>query len=141
MKVEISYDHRFLRLSRKETIRTLGGVIRRERRLVGTVSVVYTNNARIRTINKKHLNHDYVTDVITFEIEARPTLETEIYINLDRARLQARQFGESFTNETRRLLIHGMLHAMGYDDDSRPAKERMRCEEDRVLASLNTNKN
>jgi probable rRNA maturation factor len=140
MRIEISYDHGILRLSRRETIRTIHSVIRSEGRSLRAISVVYTNNARIRTINRKHLNHNYVTDVIAFEIEPRPALEAEIYINLDRARHQARLYQQSFTEETKRLLIHGMLHVMGYDDDSRRARERMRREEDAVLAGLRMDK-
>ncbi len=140
MRVDISYDHSVLRLSKKETIRTIDGVIRTERGRLRALSVVYTNNARIRAINRKHLNHNYVTDVITFEIEPRPALEAEIYINLDRARRQAKQYRQSFTEETRRLLIHGMLHVMGYDDASPTARERMRREEDALLAGLRREK-
>ena len=136
MRVDISYDHRVLRLSRKETIRTIDSVIRSERRELRAISVVYTNNSHIRSINRIHLNHDYVTDVVAFEIEPHPFLEAEIYINLDRARTQARLYRQTFTEETKRLLIHGMLHVLGYDDNTPTTRERMRREEDALLAGL-----
>ena len=140
MRVDISYDHPVLRLSRKETIRTIGGVVRGEGRRVKTVSVVFTDNGRIRDINRKHLRHDYVTDVIAFELEPRPVLEAEIYVNLDRARLQAKRFRVSFSEETKRLLIHGMLHLLGYDDRTPALRNRMSRREDALLASLRRKK-
>ncbi len=140
MRVDISYDHPVLRLSKKETIRTIGGVVRSEGGRLNAVSVVFTDNARIRDINRKHLRHDYITDVITFELEPHPGLEAEVYINLDRARRQARQFRQTFREETKRLLIHGMLHLMGYDDRTPVQRNRMRHREDVLLARLRRNR-
>jgi rRNA maturation RNase YbeY len=92
-------------------------------------------------MNEKHLNHRYVTDVIAFELEQFPKLETEIYINLDRAKSQARVYGDTFRNETTRLLIHGLLHVLGYNDKSKKEIALMRREEDAVLGSLRSRKN
>jgi probable rRNA maturation factor len=141
MNIEVTYDHPCLRFPRKETIQTIHGVLRRKKRSVRRVSVVFTNNARIRRINGKHLHHHYVTDVIAFELEERPAPETEIYINLDRARLQAKTYGETFYDEIRRLLIHGLLHVLGYNDKLAKEKVRMRTEEDALLAALRTKRN
>ncbi len=141
MKVEVAHDHPFLRRSRKETIRTIRGVLRKGRKQFGAISVVLTNNTRIRSINRKHLQHDYVTDVIAFELEASPRMEAEIYVNLDRARVQAKDYGDSFTGETRRLVIHGLLHLVGYDDKSARGRLRMKRKEDEILTDLRRGKN
>lgn len=141
MKIEITCDHPYLRFSRKETIRAIRRVLQRRERTIGQISVVYTNDARIRCINQKHLRHNFVTDVIAFELERSPSLETEIYINLDRARSQAREYGDTFEGETRRLLIHGLLHLLGYDDKSKHDLAAMREEENSVLEDLRTRKN
>ncbi len=141
MKIEISYDHPYLRFSREETIRAVKGVLRREKKRIEGVSVVYTNSLRIRLINGKHLNHNFITDVITFELDGYPKLETEIYINLDRARSQAKVYGETFRHETQRLLIHGLLHVLGYNDASKREAAQMRRQEDAVLEDLRTRKN
>jgi rRNA maturation RNase YbeY len=95
----------------------------------------------MRSINEKHLHHNYVTDVITFELERFPKLETEIYVNLDRARKQAKIYGQTFRNETTRLLIHGLLHMLGYNDKSKKETALMRCEEDALLQTLNVRNN
>jgi probable rRNA maturation factor len=141
VRIEITHDHPHLRFSRKETIRAIRSVLRREKRRIEGVSVVYTNNTRILGINRKHLNHNYVTDVITFELERHPRIETEVYINLDRARSQAKAYGDTFSNETRRLLVHGLLHALGYDDRSKIEMTLMRQKENAVLQDLTSGKN
>ncbi len=104
------------------------------------VSVVFTNSRQIHRLNRQHLGHDYVTDVIAFELGRRPELETEIYINLDRARSQSKEFGESYRSETQRLLIHGLLHVLGFDDKTSKGRTSMRKEEDAVLKLLKARK-
>lgn len=141
MKIEISCDHPRLRFSRKETIRAIKSVLRRERKRINGVSVVYTNSSRILRMNRKHLGHDYVTDVIAFELEQEPGIETEIYVNLDKARSQAKRFGETYRSETQRLLVHGLLHILGFRDKTQREIEVMRREEDAILSIIRTGKN
>lgn len=141
MRIVVTHDHAHLRFSKRETIRAVKSVLRREKRRLAGVSVVYTNNARIRALNGKHLSHDYVTDVIAFELEQRPRLETEIYINLDRARRQAKEFGETFRAETTRLLVNRLLHVLGYRDKTKKDSALMRSEEDAVLEDMKVRKN
>lgn len=105
------------------------------RRVVGkrrsNVSVVFVNSRYCKSINKKYLNHDYVTDVMSFTLEERPTLEGEIYVNLDRARQQAREYNVSVANELARLVIHGTLHLIGYDDQKERERRKMKIVEER----------
>lgn len=140
MKIDVSHDHSHLRFPRRETISTIKSVLRSEKKTIAGISVIYTNSPRIRAINEKHLKHNYVTDVIAFELEKNPVLETEIYINLDRAKSQAKTYGETFRDETRRLLIHGLLHVLGYDDKSERQMVCMRHKENAILNDLRTRK-
>jgi rRNA maturation RNase YbeY len=98
------------------------------RRVLGTrqgrISVVFIDSRRCRALNKRFLHHDYVTDVITFPLETGKVLEAEVYVNLDRARQQARDYRVSFGEEVARLVIHGVLHLLGYDDRT-PRKARL----------------
>ena len=92
----------------------------------------------MRRINRQFLRHDYVTDVISFPLGAgdEPGAQGEIYVNLDRARRQAHEYGVTFAGETRRLLIHGMLHLLGYKDGTANQKARMSRREDLILSRL-----
>jgi len=108
--------------------------VRRVLRTAGThrasISVVFLNSRSTRTLNREYLGHDYSTDVISFSLEDGVNLEGEVYVNLDRARTQARTYGVSFWNEVARLVIHGTLHLLGYDDRTPRLREEMRKEED-----------
>ena len=138
--VRISTNHPYLRFPRKDTVRVLAQTYRGERKELPVLAVVFTNGRFMRTINRKYLRHDYDTDVITFPLGSDGGVEGEIYINLDAARNQAREYGVPFTTETQRLLIHGALHLMGYRDASPRERARMRKQEDRYLELLNAGK-
>jgi probable rRNA maturation factor len=78
-----------------------------------------------------YLNHDFVTDVLSFPLESGRLLEGEIYVNLDRARAQAGEYGVSQANEIARLVIHGTLHLVGFDDTTAQKAKVMKVQEDR----------
>jgi rRNA maturation RNase YbeY len=89
------------------------------------MTIVFVTSRRSRLLNREFLQHDYVTDVISFPLERRPRIEGEIYVNLDRAREQARRYGIGFANEILRLVVHGTLHLLGYDDATARAAKTM----------------
>ena len=101
------------------------------------VSIIFQSDNELLELNKRILDHDYYTDIITFEIEHTDTeTETEIYISLDRARENAERFGSDLRSEVLRLVIHGLLHVAGYSDKSPPAKKRMQKRERFFLSTL-----
>lgn len=100
------------------------------------LSVIFTDNKYIRTINKKFLNHDYSTDVIAFPLMDEFSSEAELYINLDAGRAQAKEYKVPFYTEIRRLLIHGTLHLVGYDDRTEQKRHEMRQREEWYLERI-----
>jgi len=99
------------------------------------LSFVIINDSRIRTINRKFLGHDYVTDVITFPLEPGG-VSAEIYINGRQAKRQAKEHHVSIRNEMIRLVVHGTLHAIGYDDTKASSKKRMDAVQERYVSDL-----
>lgn len=99
------------------------------------LSFVIVNDGRIRTINRKFLHHDYVTDVITFPLEPKQ-VSAEIYINGQQAKRQAKEHHVSVKNEMTRLVVHGTLHAIGYDDTTTASKKRMDSIQERYVSEL-----
>ena len=95
------------------------------------MSVIFVDSHRSKTINRTFLNHNYVTDVVSFCLEQAPILEGEVYVNLDRARQQAQEYNVSFKNEVARLVIHGCLHVIGFDDKTTNQKKKMKLVEDK----------
>lgn len=88
-------------------------------------------------MNRSYLSHDYYTDIITFDIsEESQVIEGELYISLDRVRENADAVSASFESELHRVLIHGVLHLMGYLDKSDSDQKIMRSKEDAYLSLL-----
>ncbi len=134
----VTNNHSTFRFPKRETFRAVQSVLQYESVRSCQVSVVFVGSRFIRGINRRFLRHDYITDVIAFPLgegNGRP-LEGEIYINLDRAKSQAREYGVSFAEETRRLIIHGTLHLLGYEDSPARRKAEMTRREDLLLRRL-----
>lgn len=134
LRVRVFNAHGKRRVSGKNRI---GSYVRRVLRSAGIkraeVSVVFVDSKYSRHLNRLYLNHDFVTDVISFPLDRGRTLEGEVYVNLDRARSQATEFGVSAANEIARLVIHGVLHLVGYDDTGSRKAKRMRAEEEHQM--------
>ncbi|KAB2878863.1 rRNA maturation RNase YbeY [bacterium] len=94
-------------------------------KLPNSLSIVFLSNAAMRRINKRFLKHDYATDVISFNLSSERSLEGEIYIGLDKAVTQAREFNVPLSNEILRLAAHGFLHILGHTDDTIRKKNKM----------------
>lgn len=88
-------------------------------------------------INRDFLQHDYLTDIITFPLSTLPEIISgEIFVSIDRVRENASLLKTGFENEFARVLIHGVLHLMGYDDHTDEEKREMRAKEDYYLSLL-----
>lgn len=98
------------------------------------LNYVFCSDEYLLEINKEYLDHDYFTDIITFDnSEEDNQLEGDIYISVDRVRENAATFHTDFDTEMRRVLIHGLLHLAGHDDTSEALKTAMRAKEDEYL--------
>lgn len=133
----LSTNHPNLRFPSKEVLRALKVVYKEEGEIIPALAIIFTHNHFIQSINKKFLAHDYITDVIVFPLGEDGDVEAEIYINLDAARNQAKNYNVTYTEEARRLLIHGALHLLGYDDNTKRGKKEMNAREEYYLALIN----
>jgi probable rRNA maturation factor len=122
--------HPSKRRHRTETIFAVRIVLKGERRKRANVSVVFVDDRYMTRINRMYLRHQGTTDVISFPLGEKGTTEGEVYVNLDSAFRQARDYGVSYACESMRLVIHGMLHLVGYDDRTATGRARMRQRED-----------
>jgi rRNA maturation RNase YbeY len=106
-------------------------------RVVNWLTIVMVDDKHITKLNKTHLGHAYATDVITFQYNKKGhPLEAEIYIGTEIVRKNAKRFKVSFQIEMYRVIIHGILHLMGFSDKSAAGRKIMRAEEDRLLRRL-----
>ena len=101
----------------------------------GSLSLVFVDDAHIHNLNRRYLNHDYPTDVLAFPLDDESDdLWGEIYISVERAREQAQIYREPFRREVSRLIIHGVLHLMGFDDQDDVSRKKMKMKEEHYLA-------
>jgi rRNA maturation RNase YbeY len=101
---------------------------------VSQLNYIFCSDEYLLEINKQYLDHDYFTDIITFDnSEEDNKLEGDIYISVDRVRENAETFHSDFDTELRRVLIHGLLHLAGYEDSDEGLKKAMRAKEDEYL--------
>ena len=100
----------------------------------GTLSIVMVNDDEIRRLNAAYLNHDRPTDVIAFPLDDDDDdLWGEVYVSLDRTKDQALEYGVPFEMELARLIVHGILHLSGYDDQDAPSRKLMHERENDYL--------
>lgn len=102
---------------------------------IDSLSYIFVSDAYLLALNKKHLDHDTYTDILTFDLseEGSNTIEGEIYISIERIQENATHFDVDFLFELQRVLVHGLLHLIGYNDHSEEEKAEMRSKEDQYL--------
>lgn len=108
-------------------------VVETHEKKVGKISYVFCSDNYLLDMNRQYLNHDYFTDVITFDNTEGDKISGEIYISVDRVAENAKTYSTE-TTEIFRVIIHGVLHMLGYKDKTPKDQEVMRAAEDRCLA-------
>jgi probable rRNA maturation factor len=97
------------------------------------INVILLDSDEHTTMNAQYLNHDYPTDILTFEFEEGENMNGELYLNVDVAKSNSAEYKVSLENELSRLIIHGALHLTGQSDHSEEEKTQMKILEDRYL--------
>lgn len=101
---------------------------------VEALTYIFSSDAYLHRINTEHLSHDTFTDVITFGLGENPKkIEGEIYISIERVKENAKHFGVPFLQELGRVMVHGLLHLLGYQDGDPEEQRKMRKKEDHYL--------
>jgi rRNA maturation RNase YbeY len=111
-----------------------------EKKDLSLLNLIFCSDEYLLKINKKHLNHDYFTDVITFDFsENNKNIEGDIYISVDRVADNAKKYKETKDSELIRTVIHGTLHLIGYKDKTKKEKEIMTSKENKYLSLYKKN--
>jgi rRNA maturation RNase YbeY len=109
-------------------------LFRKEKVELDAIQYVLVSDEALLEVNRSYLNHDYYTDIITFDLSAPGSAKvSDIYISLDRVEENAKKYNQSRINELRRVMIHGCLHLCGYKDKLKTDQLRMREREDYYL--------
>ena len=105
---------------------------------LGTISLIFCNDDYILDVNRKYLNHDYYTDVITFDYREGKVLSGDVFISLDTVQSNALEFGTTYEEELHRVIVHSVLHLIGFKDKSDNDAQEMRQNENHCLELLKT---
>lgn len=142
MKIRFFYDGVKFRLRSGKIIKDIiKKIILKEKKIPGDLFFIITGNRRILEINREFLKHNYFTDVISFSEHNGNVINGEIYISIDTVRENANNYKVSLKEEIARVIIHGTLHACGYNDDSVKRKKEMTRLENLWLKELKRAKN
>lgn len=108
-------------------------VARSHGRILGPLTYIFCDDDKIIKVNRQFLNHDYFTDIITFDYSRGKLISGDMFISLDTVRTNAEQIGQLFDNELLRVIIHGVLHLCGINDKGLGEREIMEQEENSAL--------
>ena len=111
-------------------------IIEQEKQQLSLLNFIFCDDDYLHQINVEYLNHDTLTDIITFPFAEPPIIEGEIYISIPRVRENAVKFETTFENELHRVLAHGVLHLCGYFDKTDEEAQLMREKEEEALTLL-----
>ena len=123
----------------KRAVHSLISALRMEFELkISFLSISLINSSELRIINKKFLKHDFNTDIITFNYSKQhKEIDGEILISFEDARLNAKKYKTNYDKEINRLIIHGILHLLNYDDNNKKNKTIMRQMENKLINRYN----
>lgn len=103
---------------------------------VGDIAYIFCDDDKILEVNREYLQHDYYTDIITFDYCEGNIISGDLFISLDTVRSNAEQLGVTYEQELRRVIIHGILHLCGVDDKGPGEREIMEAAENKALSML-----
>ena len=131
----------FYSLDRKSTLKDrkklkifIESLFAREKKNLGSLSYIFCSDEHLLGMNKEFLQHDFYTDVITFDLStSKKETEAEVYLSVDRIKENAKLAGVTFTEEIHRVIFHGALHLCGYKDKKSTEIDLMRQAENKYL--------
>jgi probable rRNA maturation factor len=134
--VEISDTQHHLRVDHANLVRLVETVLTAEKRTDTSISIALVDNETIHALNRKHLGHDWPTDVISFPLSSpdEPVLAGELVVSGEMAAATAAELGAEPSDELHLYVVHGLLHLCGYDDRAEARTDQMRRREEELLA-------
>ncbi len=136
MKIKIFYEE-IESFALQENIQDwIDSAIQNENLQTGEINIIFCSDEYLLKMNKEHLKHDFYTDIITFDYCENSIVSGDLFISKQRVEENAREFATSFRNEINRVVIHGILHLIGYNDKTNEQQKEISTKEDFYLSKL-----
>lgn len=138
--ISFNYEIEFSLKDERKISKWISGVIDSEGFDEGDLTYFFCDDNKLLQINKVYLNHDNLTDIISFDYTVGKQIHGDLYISVERVAENAKSYSVDFFEELKRVMVHGILHYCGYDDKSKEDIKLMRSMEDQYLVRYNWNK-
>ncbi len=125
---------------RRKIKRWIDGEVLRRGKITGEINIIFTSDDFLRTLNNLYLKRNYFTDIISFDYSEHRIIGGDLFISTDRVKDNAGIYKNDYYQELFRVIIHGILHLLGFNDNTEDEKKIMREEENRCLEKLNSAK-
>ena len=127
-------------IKKRETTEWIKAVAATYEKRIGEIAYIFCSDEKILEINREYLDHDYYTDIITFDYTEKNRISGDIFISIDTVKSNADEFEVSYEEELHRIIIHGILHLCGINDKGPGEREIMTQKENEALALLSDKK-
>ena len=134
--IKFHFETKFILNNQRELQKWIDAVITSEKKVLGDLNYIFCSDEYLLKKNIKYLDHDTLTDIITFNYCVGEIINSDIMISIDRVKENSSIFENSFSDELHRVMIHGVLHLIGYDDQTKKEKQIIRDKEDFYLKKL-----
>ena len=139
--ISFNYENEF-ELQNEDQIATwISAVILSENKKEGDINYIFCDDEYLLNLNEQYLDHDTLTDIISFDYSVGNELHGDIFISIERVRENAQDFSVTFEEELKRVLVHGVLHYCGYKDKSEEDEQLMRSKEDEKIKMFHVEHN
>jgi len=132
--IKFSYQTKYVLKNTKKIKNWISHTIFKLEKNEGSINYVFCDNEFLIDMNKKFLNHDYPTDIITFDYSDKTTINGEIYLSIEQIKENSKTYNTNLHDELHRVIIHGILHLAGYKDKTKTEQLEMRSKEDYYLS-------
>jgi rRNA maturation RNase YbeY len=139
--IEFSYECDFRLENEIQFAHWVNRVISSEGVKSNTINYIFCKDQYLLGINQKHLSHNTLTDIITFDYSESQVLSGDIFISIERVKENAKIYGKSFQNELLRVMVHGILHLMGFNDKTKEEVLEMRQKEEEKIELFHVEQN
>lgn len=131
-----SEDTKLPKIQKRKISQWIKSVVKKHNYKVGDISYIFCSDEVILRVNREYLQHDYFTDIITFDYTEGDRISGDLFISLDTVKTNAEKFGTPYKEELHRVIIHGILHLCGIDDKGPGEREVMEQNENDALEML-----